>query len=56
MVVGCFFILKAQRAIGRELDLAQRLEHAGHVKVALAEYDAVRPFLLLGEILEVDAV
>ena len=52
----CLLVLKAQRPIGRKLDLAKCLEHAGHVEVALPENDAVRLFLLFGEVLEVDAV
>ncbi len=56
MVVRRFLVLETQCAVGRELDLAQRLEHARHIEVTLAEDDAVRLFLLFGEVLEVDAV
>ena len=56
MVVWCLLVLKAQRPIGRKLHFAKCLEHTGHVEVALPENDAVRLFLLFGEVLEVDAV
>ena len=56
MIIGCFLVLEAQRAVSRKFHFFQGLENARDIKVALADDYAVRPFFLLGEIFQVNAV
>ena len=55
-VVGMGFVFERQRAVGRELNLTQRLKHADNIEMAAAKHDVVRLLAEFGDVLEMDAI